>query len=204
MNKWKKFLAILLVAVMLVPLISTTGYGTAVANAMETEPKVETQSTEDVISEKKDDAEDVEATNESKLTQQTEDMEATSTDSEMIKEDAKPADEKEDTEDQEFTDTETIANDNKSTEIEDKQSSEDKEKKEEIEESKKTEDPQVMNVEESVSLMSAMPLKEVEVSLVLNGKTDDELKSYSVDEMINNFQDSNGNKISVEGNPTTS
>lgn len=203
MNKWKKFLAILLVAVMLVPLISTTGYGTAVANAMETEPKVETQSTEDVISEKKDDAEDVEATNESKLTQQTEDMEATSTDSEMIKEDAKPADEKEDTEDQEFTDTETIANDNKSTEIEDKQSTEDKEKKEEIEESKKTEDPQVMNVEESVSLMSAMPLKEVEVSLVLNGKTDDELKSYSVDEMINNFQDSNGNKISVEGNPTT-
>ena len=148
MNRWKKFLAILLAAALLVPSVSTTGYGAVVENAMEaeTETEMETQSTEEMTDEEKE--ETVDAANEEELEQQTEVMEAALTDSE------KPED-------------------------------------------------GVDTTEGSISVMSVLPLKEVEVSLVLNGKTDDELKNYSVDEMIRNFQDSNGNSISVEGNPTT-
>lgn len=191
MNRWKKIGAVLLAAVMLVPSISTTDYGVAVANAMEmeTESKAETQSTEETTSEK-------------------------------TEEDADPTDDKKSTEDEDSTNSETVTNDDESTETEDKQPTEDKEEKEteetkeieeieqneesqEAEEPQETENQQSIDTEEATSVMSALPLKEVEVSLVLNGKTDDELKSYSVDEMINNFQDSNGNKVSVEGNPTT-
>ena len=38
-----------------------------------------------------------------------------------------------------------------------------------------------------VSTMSLLPLEEVEAYLILNGKTDEELKTFSVDEMLNSM-----------------
>lgn len=54
-----------------------------------------------------------------------------------------------------------------------------------------------------IAPMSLLPLDEKYVYLTLNEKTEEELKQISVDEMINSFRDSNGNKIPVKGNPTT-
>lgn len=48
-----------------------------------------------------------------------------------------------------------------------------------------------------VSTMSLLPLEEVEAYLILNGKTDEELKTFSVDEMLNSMVDREGNPISV-------
>lgn len=48
-----------------------------------------------------------------------------------------------------------------------------------------------------ISTMSLLPLEEVEAYLVLNEKTDEELKSFSVDEMLNSLVDIEGNSISI-------
>ena len=48
-----------------------------------------------------------------------------------------------------------------------------------------------------VSTMSLLPLEEVEAYLILNGKTDEELKTFSVDEMLNSMVDKEGNPISI-------
>lgn len=48
-----------------------------------------------------------------------------------------------------------------------------------------------------VSTMSLLPLEEVEAYLILNGKTDEELKTFSVDEMLNSMVDREGNSISI-------
>ena len=52
-------------------------------------------------------------------------------------------------------------------------------------------------MQDEVGLMSLLPLDEVEVYLVLNEKTVDELKAMSLDKVLSILQDSNGNNISV-------
>ena len=44
---------------------------------------------------------------------------------------------------------------------------------------------------------SMLPLKEVNAYLVLNEKTDDELKSMNLDDVLSMLVDSNGNRITI-------
>lgn len=57
--------------------------------------------------------------------------------------------------------------------------------------------------EGEISTMSLLPLEEVKAYLVLNGKTSDELKNMSVDEILGMLQDAQGNKISISESATT-
>lgn len=50
---------------------------------------------------------------------------------------------------------------------------------------------------------SMLPLKEVNAYLVLNEKTDDELKSMNLDDVLSMLVDSNGNRISISSEATT-
>lgn len=50
---------------------------------------------------------------------------------------------------------------------------------------------------------SMLPLKEVSAYLVLNEKTDDELKSMNLDDVLGMLVDSNGNRISISSEATT-
>ena len=50
---------------------------------------------------------------------------------------------------------------------------------------------------------SLLPLKEVNAYLVLNEKTDDELKSMNLDDVLSMLVDSNGNQITISSDATT-
>lgn len=50
---------------------------------------------------------------------------------------------------------------------------------------------------------SMLPLKEVNAYLVLNEKTDDELKSMNLDDVLSMLVDSNGNRITISSDATT-
>lgn len=50
---------------------------------------------------------------------------------------------------------------------------------------------------------SMLPLKEVNAYLVLNEKTDDELKSMNLDDVLGMLVDSNGNRITISSDATT-
>ena len=54
-----------------------------------------------------------------------------------------------------------------------------------------------------IETMSLLPLEEVEACLVLNGKTDEELSTMKVDDVINMLLDSEGNRIEIPENATT-
>lgn len=54
-----------------------------------------------------------------------------------------------------------------------------------------------------ISTMSLLPLEEVKAYLVLNGKTDEELKAFSVDEMLDSLVDIEGNSISISPSDAT-
>lgn len=53
------------------------------------------------------------------------------------------------------------------------------------------------------AMNSFVPLEEKEVCLLLKEVTDDKLSHFPVDEMVTSFQDSNGNRVPIEGNPST-
>lgn len=54
-----------------------------------------------------------------------------------------------------------------------------------------------------VAHASMLPLEEVKAYLVLNGKTDEELSSMKLDDVLDMLVDSEGNKIEVSNNATT-
>lgn len=54
-----------------------------------------------------------------------------------------------------------------------------------------------------VAYASMLPLEEVKAYLVLNGKTDEELSSMKLDDVLDMLVDSEGNKIEVSSNATT-
>lgn len=51
-----------------------------------------------------------------------------------------------------------------------------------------------------VAHASMLPLEEVKAYLVLNGKTDEELSSMKLDDVLDMLVDSEGNKIEVSNN----
>ncbi len=52
-------------------------------------------------------------------------------------------------------------------------------------------------VEDGIAVMSLLPLEEVTAYLVLDNKTENEIKNMSIDEVLNSLQDSKGNKVSI-------
>lgn len=58
-------------------------------------------------------------------------------------------------------------------------------------------------MQDGVAPMSLLPLEEVKAYLVLSGYAEDELKSMSVDTMLNLLKDYDGNAIDIEDNATT-
>lgn len=53
------------------------------------------------------------------------------------------------------------------------------------------------------AMNSLVPLEEKEVCLLIKEVTDEKLSHFPVDEMVASFKDSNGNSVPIEGNPST-
>lgn len=57
--------------------------------------------------------------------------------------------------------------------------------------------------DEGIMVTSLLPLDEITVYLVLEDKTENEIKNMSIDEVLNSLQDSDGNKVSIPEDATT-
>lgn len=57
--------------------------------------------------------------------------------------------------------------------------------------------------DEGIMVTSLLPLDELTVYLVLEDKTENEIKNMSIDEVLNSLQDSDGNKVSIPEDATT-
>lgn len=197
MKKWKRILNVLLVIVLITASLSSFGGRSSIANAME----IEDDSIDDAKNEEKIENE------ESIDTQTSESDEETEENAIEITSDNDAANDGVTSEQSEIA-TEIEEN---SADLEKPNDSNDL-SQETIEDGDKEDENVVGNDEEienttdsesKTALKSMMPLTEVKAFLILNGKTDEELKNMSLDTILSSMVDENGNSISLPTGATS-
>ena len=198
MREWKGLLAAFMAATILISTFSVAGFDIMAASVSEIE-----QEKEDIVEKGDGEITDVSQEHESEQAPENSD---TSSEIETVEETTDVTNPSDETVSASEMETSGIS----STEYETSLSTEEVESEINGGESNRETDvaieAEIGGEEEEITkeaMNSLVPLEEKEVCLLLNNKTEEDLEKYSVDEMIAGFQDSNGNRVVIEGNPTT-